>query len=79
MKMYFEWAWMNHKDHVELLRQLVVVSKTLEGPWNPSLVHETIKWRIKWHKSNTKKTFEPQNIKSQGSKMKKKEVLMSTS
>ena len=28
---------MNHKDPEELLRQLIVVTKILEGPSNPSL------------------------------------------
>ena len=36
MKMYFEWASMDHEDLVELLRWLVVVTKSLEGPRNPS-------------------------------------------
>ena len=34
------------------------------------LVHVTIKWRTNWHKTNTKKTFEPQNIKIKGQRLK---------
>jgi len=36
MNIHFEWAWMNHEDPAELLRQLVVVTKIIEGSWNPS-------------------------------------------
>ena len=55
MKMYFEWAWMNHKDPWDYL---LWSQKYLEVHVTLVLVHE-------WHKSNTKKTFEAQNIKSQ--------------
>ena len=61
MKMHFEWAWMNHEDPEEHLKD----HETLV------LVQVTIKWRTKWHKYKHQKTNEPQNIKSQGSKMKK--------
>ena len=36
MKMYFEWAGMDHDDLVRLLRWLVLVTKSLEVPSNPS-------------------------------------------
>ena len=76
MKMYFEWAWMNHGGLVELLRWLVWSQNHFKGQETLAqvvLVQVTIKWRSKCLKDKDQKTNEPQKIKSQWSKMKKNE------
>ena len=62
---------MNHDDPDELLRQLVVVTKTVEEPSNPCLGPSDHQMKDQLAQDKHQNTFEPQNIKSQGSKMKK--------
>ena len=51
MKMYFEMELMNHEDPWDYL---LWSQKYLEDHVTLLLVHVTIKWKTKWHKSKHK-------------------------